>query len=168
MSRPGTGVRKRQLGQDSGTDNTGYPRELDLAACAVVAFSSEDAGHPIDHMLDGAEGPGATRWLSARPDHTEQIHLEFDGPQKISRLIFEVEETECQRTQEIRVEVSTDGGASFRQILVQEYTFSPGGATFQHEDLRFEIDGATHLRLTVVPNKNGSGPASMTSLRLCA
>jgi hypothetical protein len=26
----------------------------------------------------------------------------------------------------------------------------------------------THLRLTIVPNKNGSGPASLTALRLFA
>ena len=31
-----------------------------------------------------------------------------------------------ERTQEVRVEVSEDGGRSCRQILVQEYDFGPG------------------------------------------
>ncbi len=168
MTEAQTKVRKRPLGQDHAGVQAGLPGEIDLAAAAVVAFSSEDPSCPVEHMLDGTYGPGASRWLSGRPDMTEQLLFDFDAPQKISRLVYEVEETERQRTQEIRVEVSTDGGASFRQILVQEYTFSPGGATFQHEDLRFEIEGATHLRLTIVPHKNGAGTATLTSLRVCA
>jgi hypothetical protein len=51
--------------------------------------------------------------------------LEFDQPQTIARLVYEVEEAMRERTQEIRVEVSEDGGRTYRQILVQEYTFSP-------------------------------------------
>jgi len=64
--------------------------------------------------------------------------------------------------------VSTDGGRAYRRILVQEYTFSPRGATFEREDLRLELVNITHLRLTVVPNKHGSGVAKLTSLRLFA
>jgi hypothetical protein len=82
-------------------------------------------------MLDGQSGPGATRWVSARPDTTEHIVIEFDRPQTISRLVYEVEETRRERTQEVRVEASEDGGRSHRQILVQEYNFSPGGATLK-------------------------------------
>jgi hypothetical protein len=51
---------------------------------------------------------------------------------------------------------------------VQDYTFSPGGATFQHEDLRFDLPAITHLSLTIVPNKGGSGAATLTALRLFA
>ena len=54
----------------------------------------------------------------------------------------------------------------YRQILVQEYTFSPGGATYQREDQGFNLHGVTHLRLTIVPNKNGPGTATLTALRL--
>ena len=81
-------------------------------------------------MLDGRSGPGAPRWISARPDAIEHIVVEFDQPQAISRLVYEVEETMRERTQEVRVEASEDGGQSYRQILVQEYNFSPGGATY--------------------------------------
>ena len=72
------------------------------------------------------------------------------------------------RTQEVRVEVSTDHGRTYRQVLAQEYTFSPQGATFQHEDLQLDLSAITHLRLTIVPNKGGSGIATLTSLRLFA
>ena len=64
--------------------------------------------------------PGGTRWVSARPDTAEHIVVEFDQPRSISRLVHEVEETTRERTQEVRVEASDDGGRTYRQILVQE------------------------------------------------
>jgi hypothetical protein len=52
--------------------------------------------------------------------------------------------------------------------LIQEYNFSPRGATYQREELRFNLLHARRLRLTIVPNKNGSGTATLTTLRLFA
>jgi hypothetical protein len=118
-------LRKRPLETDAAT-SARAAGEIDIAGCATIAYSSEDPAHPVEHMLDGRGGPGATCWISARPDATEHIVIEFDRPQTISRLVYEVEETVRERTQEVRVEVSEDGGRSYRQILVQEYNFSPG------------------------------------------
>jgi hypothetical protein len=140
--------------------------ELDVKTGATVAYSSEHPAHPVDSMFDGRDGRGGTFWASERTDTVETLLLEFDHPQRISRLIFEVEERAVERTQEVRIEVSSDGGASFRQLLVQEFVFSPRGATFQREDLRLSAAQVTHLRLTIVPHKNGSGRATITSLRL--
>ena len=92
--------------------------------------------------------------MSARPDTIERIVVEFDQPQTISRLDYEVEETMRDRTQEVRVEVSDDGGRVYRHILVHEYNFSLHGATFQREEQRVNLHRVTHLRLTIVPNKN--------------
>jgi F5/8 type C domain len=142
--------------------------EIDVAGCATIAYSSENPAHPVEHLFDGRSGPGASRWISARSDTIEHIVLEFDQPQPISRLVYEVEETERERTQEVRVEVSEDQGRTYRQLLVQEYTFSPGGATYQREEQRLDHLQASHLRLTIVPNKNGSGTATLTVLRLFA
>ena len=44
--------------------------------------------------------------MSARFDTIEHVVLEFDQPQTISRLVYEVEEATRERTQEVRVEVS--------------------------------------------------------------
>ncbi|MGH7047156.1 MAG: discoidin domain-containing protein [Stellaceae bacterium] len=146
----------------------GAAGEIDIASCATIAYSSEDPAHPVEHLLDGRSGPGGTRWISARADVTEQIVVEFDQPQTISRLLYEAEEAVRERTQEIRVEVSEDGGRTYRQILVQEYTFGPAGATYQREEHRLNPLSASHLRFTIVPNKSRSGTASLTSLRLFA
>jgi hypothetical protein len=140
--------------------------EIDIVGCATVSYSSEDPAYPVDDLFDGQSGPGATRWMGARADTIERIVLEFDRPQTISRLVYEAEEPARERTQQVRIEVSEDGGRSYRQILVQEYNFSPGGATYQREELRFNLHGVTHLSLTIVPNKSGSGTATLTALRL--
>jgi hypothetical protein len=122
----------------------------------------------LEHLIDKHFGRGATRWASGRPNATERIVFEFDRAQRISRLIYEAEECCQERTQEVRVEVSTDHGRTHRQVLAQDYTFSPQGATFQHEDLQLDLPAITHLKLTIVPNKGGSGVATLTSLRLFA
>jgi hypothetical protein len=160
-------MRKRLISEQSATagDN---PGEMDIAGCALLAYSSEDPAHPLEHLIDGHCGRGGTRWASARPNVTERLVLEFDHPQRISRLVYEVEECHEERTQEVRVEVSTDLGRTYRQVLAQDYTFSPQGATYQHEDLRLDLPAISHLRLTIVPNKGGSGVATLTSLRLFA
>jgi F5/8 type C domain len=160
-------LRKRQLEPD-GARRARAADEVDIASCATIAYSSENPAHPVEHLLDGRSGPGATRWISERPDVIEHLVVEFDQPQTISRLLYEVEELVRERTQEVRVEVSEDGGQTYRQILVQEYTFSPGGATYQREDQQLNLHQITHLHLTIVPNKSGSGTATLTSLRLFA
>ena len=158
-------LRKRPLEADAATSARAAD-EIDIASSATIAYSSENPAHPVEHLLDGRSGHGATRWMSARSDFIEHIIVEFDKPQPISRLVYEVEEARRERTQEVRVEVSEDGGKSYRQILVQEYTFSPRGATYQREEQHFNLIRASHLRLTIVPNKNGSGTATLTTLRL--
>jgi F5/8 type C domain len=142
--------------------------EIDLRTCAKIYFSSEATDHPIDHILDGCSGRGATFWAGAWPNVTEEIVLEFDEPQRITHVAFEVEESHEERTQEVRADYSQDGGAHFQGLFVQEYTFSPRGSTFQCENLSVDLHQVTHLRLVIVPNKRGSGCASLTSLRLFA
>src|SRR5438874_12581807 len=37
--------------------------------------------HPVEHLLDRHSGPGATGWISARPDTIEHVVVEFDQSQ---------------------------------------------------------------------------------------
>lgn len=159
-------IRKRLMSEQRSSVLREEPDEIDIANHATLVYSSEDPAHPLEYLLDGRNGRGGTHWAGARANETEQIVLEFDHPRRVARLVYEVEECGQERTQEVRVEVSTDCGATYRQVLAQDYTFSPQGATFQHEDLRLDLPAITHLRLTIVPNKGGSGVATLTSLRL--
>jgi hypothetical protein len=157
-------IRKRLL--VSATAPSDFDRALDLAAGASFEYSSEDPQHCLENILDDHVGPGGTYWSGARADSIERLVITFDTPQTLSRLVYEVEETQAERTQEVRVEVSEDADRTYRTVLNQEYAFSPRGATFQREDIRLQLATVTHVRLTIVPNKGGTGKATLTSLHL--
>ena len=164
MERTSPPLRKKLLDDEANLSGVASS-EIDLARDATIGYSSEDPAYPVEHLADGRGGSSGTRWVSGRPNMTEQIVIEFDRPQAISRLIYEAEECECERTQEVRVGASCDRGATYKQVLVQEYTFSrkvplsKGG--FSRLARRI-----THLRLEIVPNKRGAGAATLTALRL--
>ena len=144
------------------------PGAIDVARVATLASSSEDPAQPLEHLLDGLAGPGGSRWVAACPDEAAQLVIEFDAPQTIGRLVCEAEETERERTPEVRVEASTDGGRTYCPVLVQAYTFSPRDATFRREDRLLNLRDVDWLRLTIVAHTGGSGAATLTSLRLFA
>jgi hypothetical protein len=142
--------------------------EIDILASATLGYSSEKPGYPVEHVFDGSGGRGATRWIAAQPDTTDRIIIEFEQTQSISRLIYEVEETELERTQEVRVEVRFKGFDLYNTILTQQYCFSPAGSTYQREDLRLTLSAVTDVRLTIVPNQSGHGSATLTQFQLFA
>ena len=138
--------------------------EIDIAAVATVLVTSEDPQHPVDHAFDGSRGPGGSRWVAGEPG-AQAVILAFDTPQAIRRFVLEVEETEVARTQELQLAVSSDGGQTYRELLRQEYNFSPPGTTFEREDWAVNQDAATHLRLVIKPDKGGKpSRATITSL----
>jgi hypothetical protein len=157
-------IRKRLLVSDTlPADSAGA---IDLAASASFEYTSEDPDHCVENILDDRGGPGGTFWSGARINSLERLVIAFDAPQTLSRLVYEVEESQSERTQEIRIELSEDAGLTYRTLLNQEYAFSPRGATFQREDIRLQVRAATHMRLTIIPNKGGSGKATLVSLHL--
>jgi XRCC1 N terminal domain len=161
-------LRKQLLRRSARTLEPSHLQEIDLHAQATIHYSSEDPAHPIEHMLDGSSGTGSSCWQSAHANVTEEILLEFDEPQHISHVAFEVEEGAATRTQEVRAEFSSDGGQTYRGAFVQSYNFSPTGSTYECENLSLDLRSVTHFRLIVVPNKDGAGRATLTSLRLFA
>lgn len=138
--------------------------ELDLHRLATVLVSSEASEFPVDNAFDDQRGRGASRWVAAETGEQTLI-LELDAPQRIRRVELEVEETEVARTQELTLAASSDGGRSYRELVRQEYCFSPPGTTFERESWSFELEGVTHLRLRLWPDKGGRPcRASVTSL----
>jgi hypothetical protein len=142
------------------------PGEIDIAAVATVLVTSEAPEHPVEFAFDHHRGPGGNRWIAGEPGEQTLI-LAFDAPQAIRRVALEVEEPEVARTQELQLAVSTDGGRTYREVLRQEYNFSPPGTSFEREDWTLDAVGVTHLRLMIRPDK-GSKPcrATITSLAL--
>src|SRR5262245_14260026 len=142
------------------------PGEIEVAAVATVLVTSESPGHPVDHAFDGRRGPGASRWIAGETGEQELI-LAFDAPQTIRQVGLEVEEPEIARTQELHLSTSCDGGQTYRELLRQEYNFSPPGTTFERERWAVTAERVTHLRLAIRPDKGGKpGRATLTSLTL--
>jgi hypothetical protein len=142
------------------------PEEIDIAAVATVLVTSEAPEHPVDHAFDLQRGPGGSRWVAGEPGEQTLI-LAFDAPQAIRRVVLEVEEPEVARTQELQLAASSDGGRTYRELLRQEYNFSPPGTTFEREDWAVPAEGCTHLRLVIRPDKGGQPcRATLTSLVL--
>jgi len=138
--------------------------QKDIASIATVLMTSEVADHPIENLFDGRGGPGGSRWVAAEPGE-QTVVLAFDTPQTIRTIGLEVEEREAGRTQELQVAVSRDGGRTYEELIRQEYTFSPSGATFERERWSVSVDGITHLRLVIKPDKGDrTRRATLTSL----
>ena len=74
-------------------------------------------------------------------------------------------EGEQERTQEFVLRWSPDGGQSYREIVRQQYNFSPPGATREVEDYEINLEGVTALELEIVPDISG-GPASASLVQL--
>ena len=158
-------MRKHILESDPAPSSP-WPGELNVAALAAVAVTSEAADHPVENAFDDRRGPGGSRWLAETPG-AQTILLAFDAPQDLRQVSLEVEEARDSRTQELELAVSHDGGNTYRELVRQEFNFSPAGTTFEREAWTVAADGVTHLRLRIKPDKAG-GPcrASLTSLSL--
>lgn len=136
---------------------------LDLERVARVEISSEDERHPVEAALV----PGAwSGWLAAGPG-AQALRLLFDEPLRLRRINLLFLEEERARTQEFVLRCSQDGGRTFREVVRQQYNFSPEGATRESEDYRVALDGVTALELVITPDVSG-GPAraSLERLRL--
>lgn len=131
---------------------------LDLDRLARVEITSEAAECPIESALL----PGtASGWRAAQPGE-QSIRLEFDAPQKLCRIRLQFHEDRRERTQEFVLRWSGDGGRSYREIVRQQFNFSPGGTTREVEDYAVALDGVTTLALTIVPDIGGG--AALASL----
>ena len=136
---------------------------LDVDKIALVEVTSEDKTQPIESALVGGENRG---WRAAEPG-PQTIRLLFDKPQRIKRIQLTFEETETRRTQEFTLRWSRDGGQSYREIVRQQWNFSPPGTVREIEDYAVTLPDFTVLELNIVPDQIGrEARASLVHLRL--
>ena len=136
---------------------------LDLTNLGMVEITSEDEAHPVECALQLGERRG---WRAAEPG-PQTIRLLFDHPQKLKRIWLVFEETEIQRTQEFVLRWSPDYGHSFREIVRQQWNFSPPGTVRETEDYTVDLSDVTVLELRILPDqRGGAARASLASLRL--
>jgi len=119
---------------------------LDLEAASVVEVTSEDPNYPIEFAL-AARGPG---WRAAVKGE-QIIRLVFDEPISLRRIRLEFSEAETERTQEFTLRWARKGEPP-KEIVRQQWNFSPHGSTREVEDYQVNLDSVSVLELMLKPD----------------
>lgn len=136
---------------------------LDVENLAQVEVTSEHEDHPIESALISDGGPG---WRAGQPGK-QTIRLVFDEPQVIRRIHLLFQETEQERTQEFLLRWLRSGEQSYREIVRQQYSFSPPDTVEEAEDYAVDLAAVAALELIIEPDLSGKeGRAMLTRLRL--
>jgi hypothetical protein len=156
-------MRKRLITPTQETVRSRSEGWLDVEQAVTVEITSEDKDYPVESAFASGDAQG---WRSAEAGR-QTIRLVFDQPQRLKRISVVFEEKEIARTQEFVLRWSADGGNSFREIVRQQWNFSPPETIREVEEYQVELASVTVLELIIVPNvSGGSARASLKSLRL--
>jgi hypothetical protein len=156
-------MRKRFINQDTQDNRPADQIWLNLAHLAQVEVTSEDSAYPIESALIPGAGAG---WRASQPGR-QTIRLLFDEPQKIKRILLLFREDEQELTQEFVLRWSADEGRTYRELVRQQYNFSPPASVQEEEDYRVDLDGVTALEIVIIPDISGGGRcASLAELKL--
>jgi len=157
-------MRKRIVAVRSGRVSPSEAPWLDVERHAEIELTSEDAAHPIDAAL---RLEGGESWRAAEPG-AQTLRLRFDDPQRLERIRLVFEEREVSRTQEFVLRWSADDGRTYRDIVRQQYTFSPPDTVREVEDYRVQLEGVTTVELHIVPSISGGvARASLARWSVC-
>jgi hypothetical protein len=136
---------------------------LDIERAAAVEVTSEDKDYPVESAFVSGDARG---WRAAAPG-SQTIRLVFDQPQTLKCISLVFEENETARTQEFVLRWSSDGGSSVKEIVRQQWNFSPPETIREVEEYQVELSSVTVLELVIQPNIGGGlARASLKNLRL--
>jgi len=142
-------IRRTAAGQERGW--------LELDQAAMVEVTSEAEGFPVEEALL-RDGHG---WRADTPG-TQTIRLLFDHPQTIHliRLIFR--EEDLARTQEFVLRWLSHGAGSWKDVVRQQWNFSPPNTMEEREEYNVELSSAVALELSIKPDvSQGEARASL-------
>jgi hypothetical protein len=138
---------------------------LDLESIASARLTSEDSGFPIENALSANPERNEIGWRAAAPG-PQTITLNFDHPQAIRRIYLLFIEHQLERSQELVLRYSSLQETG-REIVRQQWVFSPTGSCQEVEDYAVELDSVTKLELVIDPDRGaGKALATLNALRL--
>jgi len=136
---------------------------LDLERAAVVEVTSEDEHFPVESAFRSETARG---WRAAAPG-CQTIRLIFDHPQRLKCISLVFEEGEIPRTQEFVLRWSSDGGSTLKEIVRQQWNFSPPESIREVEQYQVDLHHVNVLELVIKPDiAGGVARASLKNLRL--
>ena len=156
-------MRKRLITPTQETIRTRSQGWLDVKRAALVEFTSEDKNYPVESAFVSGDARG---WR-AGSSGIQTIRLIFDQPQKLRCISLVFEENEIARTQEFVLGWSQGGEGGVKEIVRQQWNFSPPESIREQEEYQVDLSGVTALELTINPNiGGGAAHASLKNLRL--
>src|ERR1700733_14847928 len=120
----------------------------DLERIARVEISSEDEQFPIEHALGKKETTGR----GGAGTGPQLIRLHFDEPLNIKRLRLHFVERAAERSQEFAVFAGAEKEST--EVVRQQWTFNPHGATEEIEEYTVNRRGITTLELRIDPDRS--------------
>jgi uncharacterized protein (DUF736 family) len=155
-------MRKRIVGSYSTqTSSESHQGWLDLEQIATVEVTSEDPSFPIESAFIPNCGSG---WRASQKGE-QQIRIIFDKPMSLNRIQLRFHEAESERKQEFTVRWSSAAGGPEKEIVRQQWNFSPAGSTTEIEDYAVDLDGVSILELAIQPDVGR--PDAVASLAAC-
>jgi hypothetical protein len=103
---------------------------LDLEQTATVEVTSEDPDYPVESVFSRGRHRG---WRASGPGE-QRIRRIFDHPIPLRRIQLHFHEPVIERTQEFTLRWSSANGGAWREIVRQQWNFSPAGSTSEVED----------------------------------
>ena len=138
---------------------------LDLDSIARVQLTSEDPAFPVENALSRNLEHNKVGWHAAGLG-PQTITLLFDAPRTIRRVLLQFTEHKIERSQEFVLRYSS-AGETEREIVRQQWTFSPSGSAQEIEDYAIDLEGVTKLELVIEPDRGRSqSRATLSALRL--
>ena len=138
---------------------------LDMEHLAQVEFTSECPEHPVESALLLTEDSGAG-WQAATSGE-QTIRLVFDQPRTIEHIFLMFDEQQQSRTQEFVLLWLMDNESAYREILRQQYHFSPPDTTREIEHYEVRLNQLKVLELRIIPDiSGGAACARLKQLRL--
>jgi hypothetical protein len=147
-------MRKSVISSGTAAVASTHDEWLDLDAIARVEITSEAANLPIEHAL----GRTATAGWRAAETGPQVVRLIFDTPKSIRRIQLHFVDRTAERAQEFAVYASS--GAELREVVRQQWSFSPHGSTEEIEDYTVDLHGVTTLELRIDPDRSHDPKAS--------
>jgi uncharacterized protein (DUF736 family) len=136
---------------------------LDLQQIATVEVTSEDPHFPVEAVFESDSGIG---WRASQ-DGEQQLRIIFDEPTTLHRMQLHFVEAEVERTQEFIIRWSSAHRGPARDVVRQQWTFSPADSTCEVEHYDVDVERVSVLELSIRPDLNsGVGRATLVSWRV--
>lgn len=139
------------------------PAWLDVTRVARVQASSAERNRPIETAFQSAGDAG---WRASRAGE-QVIRVAFRQPATLTRVRLVFTESSIERTQEFTLSWSSHRGETHREIVRQQFNFSPSGATREIEEYEVALPDVAWLELRIVPDiRGGDAHAAVEEFRI--